>query len=398
MVLLETFFSPSVQQHFTDFLHGGLQVPQSTEHPHQWHDKAFHGSRPVELLSQIASVHTLQPKAAKASSRHVDFLFTPGAPTALIGKPPTRTMAPFLIEPKAGKPRLAMMPGWVSSLNPFSLVTQEEEEQEDPETGWFKTIPRGLRFFLCTDLISMLILAASRHATCDVPLKLWLVGGILLGYPTSCIVDSFTKRRKCCRVYRFTALQLRCGADAAEAQLDSIQLRGRFGLEIPQATVSQQHSGAVWLLNLDKPERVSAYTLVTHRSASPDLDPVMWMFEGSVDGIHWELLDEYGDTSIPTARGSESVLMDNLADEEEVNDTFRSGFFLEQAFNIGAFAWLVTGTSWVSAGTDTCVDSAPLLWYSCYMMVVAVWSLTGTMAMVLIISAVAMIALGTKTS
>lgn len=284
-----------------------------------------------------------------------------------------------------------MMPGFIGGAPP-------EQEQEEPETGWFKTIPRALRFFLCTDLISLLILVGSRHKACDVPLKLWLLGSLLLGYPTSCIVDSFTKRRKGYSVYRFTALQLRGGADASEAQLGSIQLRGRFGLEIPEATVSQQHGGAVWLLNLDKPERVSSYTLVTHRTASPDLDPIMWTFEGSVDGILWDILDEWEDTSIPMARGAESLLMDSLADEEDANDTFRSGFCLEGMFNIGAFAWLVTGTSWVSAGTDTCVDSAPLLWYSCYVMVVAVWSLTGTMAMVLIISAVASIVLGATAS
>lgn len=68
---------------------------------------------------------------------------------------------------------------------------------------------------------------------------------------------------------------------------------------------------------------------------------------------------------------------------------FRVGFLCELLANAASFAWLVAGTIWISSSTDTCVDSAPLLWYSCYLMVLATWSFFGSATILLIMGAVA---------
>ena len=70
----------------------------------------------------------------------------------------------------------------------------------------------------------------------------------------------------------------------------------------------------------------------------------------------------------------------------------------------------LAGTSWVSAGTEACVDSAPYLWYWSYFLVVVMWSSLGTVTIGLIaprahfvalppqVCAVAMIMVGSKSS
>ncbi|CAE8618854.1 unnamed protein product [Polarella glacialis] len=81
---------------------------------------------------------------------------------------------------------------------------------------------------------------------------------------------------------------------------------------------------------------------------------------------------------------------------EEPTAAFCAAFLVELAANAAALGWLVAGSSWVSAGTDAYVDSAPFLWYSCYLMVVFIWSLLGTMTTGLIASAVATVLPGSK--
>merc|ERR1712187_252625 len=146
--------------------------------------------------------------------------------------------------------------------------------------------------------------------------------------------------------------------------------------------------GAEWRLKImDQRELVTAYQLITDLAAQPACDPANWKLEGSLDGLDWVLIDESVGQLVPRERGAPTTIFEDLLHLEEATASFRSAFLAEVAANSGAFAWLVAGTVWVSAGTETCVDSAPWLWYSCYLIVVIVWSFMGTITIGLIVSA-----------
>ena len=88
--------------------------------------------------------------------------------------------------------------------------------------------------------------------------------------------------------------------------------------------------------------------------------------------------------------------LEELLHLPDAQATFRQGFLAEVAACAGSFAWLLlgqpmvlkgscgAGTSWVSKGTEACVDSAPYLWYWSYFLVVVMWSSLGTVTIGLI--------------
>merc|ERR1712217_185052 len=127
-------------------------------------------------------------------------------------------------------------------------------------------------------------------------------------------------------------------------------------------------------------------------------DPVAWVLEGSFDGVDWVVVDERDGVEMPRGRGVATELFEDMPHLDDATSAFRCGFLVEVMANIASFAWLVAGTAWVSLGTETCVDSAPYLWYPSYIIVVITWSFIGTMVVGIIVSAVSMVALGAKQS
>eukprot|EP00932_Pfiesteria_piscicida_P016807 SRR837773.3715.p1 GENE.SRR837773.3715~~SRR837773.3715.p1 ORF type:complete len:200 (-),score=51.47 SRR837773.3715:41-574(-) len=146
------------------------------------------------------------------------------------------------------------------------------------------------------------------------------------------------------------------------------------------------------------PTLIKAYQVVTSTRGDPALDPVEWTLEGSIDGVDWTVLDESPDVDVPRERGAATQIMDELAHQQAANMAFRSAFLVEVLSNVLAFAWLLLGTYWVGLGSVDCVDSAPLLYYPSFFLVVIVWSFLGTMTIALVMSAVAMVAMGSRPS
>jgi len=287
---------------------------------------------------------------------------------------------------------LAGVVGGARKLDPFG------EGAEGEETGWCKFVPRGLKIVLAADVVCALVLGGSLFDDCDWPLKTWLAGGILLGYPVSYLVQKVASTRPAFMYYRLMVKRLRGNGQPGDFQLEGVVLYDQFSVPLDRAQGAERKDGAVWHMTADRsgPQLVTGYHLITHSTAAAKYDPVSWTLEGSSDGVEWRVLDEAVDQEIPQARNAATVIMDDLSHLEDATSAFRSAFLLDVAANGLAFAWLVAGTAWVSAGTDTCVDSAPLLWCSSYLLVVIVWSFLGTVTIGLIVSAVAMVLLGAR--
>jgi len=111
----------------------------------------------------------------------------------------------------------------------------------------------------------------------------------------------------------------------------------------------------------------------------------------------WRLIDERTeeDIDVPLTRETPTELIVDLTSINE-DASFRQAFLAELIATGTALAWLTIGSAWIATSSETCVDSAPELWYYCFLLVVATWSCLGTVTIGLIVSAVAMILLGVK--
>merc|ERR1712129_104440 len=176
-------------------------------------------------------------------------------------------------------------------------------------------------------------------------------------------------------------------------QLDTVQLYDRFQAPINPENIEQRQEGRYWYATIRTgPELLTQYRLATHRFQAPALDPVAWVLEVSVDGIDWKQVHncELAPRDIPVSRGQLSQhFFQHLETLDSANLAFRLGFLCELLANAVSFSWLLAGTIWLSESTDTCVDTAPLLWYSCYIMVLGTWSFFGSASLILIMGAVA---------
>jgi len=325
-------------------------------------------------------------------SGHVDFLFNVRPPSKPGGK------AGLILHEFS--PKLSMMgtvghafgfvAGAAKKLDPFG----DDSEDAQRPTGWFKQVPRALRCTALADVVSAFVLFESLFDECDHPLKLWLLGGVALSFPTSYMVHSMVRRlRPTYQHYRLTVTTLRGGQDPDGMQLESLQLYDRFQVPVNRGNIEERQEGRYWYATVRTgPELLTQYRLVTHRFNAPALDPVAWVLEVSVDGMDWKQVHtcEAAPRDIPVARGQlSSHFFQRLETLDSAVGAFRLGFLAELLANAASFAWLVAGTIWISNSTDTCVDSAPLLWYSCYLMVLAAWSFFGSATLLLIMGAVA---------
>eukprot|EP00929_Paragymnodinium_shiwhaense_P009868 TRINITY_DN11424_c0_g1_i6.p1 TRINITY_DN11424_c0_g1~~TRINITY_DN11424_c0_g1_i6.p1 ORF type:complete len:471 (-),score=91.87 TRINITY_DN11424_c0_g1_i6:70-1482(-) len=283
----------------------------------------------------------------------------------------------------------------------FDFTDAAGDDPSNKMTGWAKVVPQMVRLQMLFDILTMVVIILSRHGMCGVPLRAWLVAGMLLGYPMTWFVNKLAKCHPAFRQYRLVARSLRKGTDDLDAmKIDGIQLYDRLGLPIPAESIVSQGSsaerGCEWIVDVGVPTMVTGYALITSTDGSPQTDPVKWVFEGSNDGVNWEILDDAKAPQVPMTRGFLCERQDYLLHLEECASVFRGAWFVEVIATAIAFAWLLKGTAWVAAGSELCVDGAPSLYYFCYLIVVVTWSILGTCTMALIASAVAMVLFSQK--
>jgi hypothetical protein len=369
------------------------------------------GKRGHEFSSFFGDPSTLNFGHMKALNSGEEFLFNVPLPK-MTGTGHSSSSLPALLQPAkyfTPKVKMSMLAGAGTVAGALLTVTRKQAALLDPfgsgheeqreETGWCRVIPRCLRFALASDLWGLFILASSLHLPCDVPLRTWIVGGMLLGFPVDALVQRVAKNRPSFSTYRLTITELRAGSGSNpnDFKLDSIVLYNQFGVAIHGSRLRKRLEDNMLFVDItDSEEMVVGYQLVTHRTSNPATDPSSWVLEGSKDGRSWQLMDECSGEELPRARETATVLYEDLLHVGDSVSAFRSAFLCEVFATAVSFGWLVAGTSWVSMGTESCVDSAPFLWYSSYFTVVTVWSFLGTITILLIISAVAMVALGSK--
>jgi hypothetical protein len=284
---------------------------------------------------------------------------------------------------------------WVAAARATYKGDKNEETAEDPGEGWSKVIPRALALYGVVDICSALVLILTRNYVCDTPLRTWLVGSIMLGSPTSLLIKGigwFLKPR-----YKFYKLRVQNCRKTGEQDfaIEEVQMYDEFGREIHGAGASQQKLGNVQDIQCTYPRCIGSYRILSGYVSS-DNDPVSWQLVGSNNGTRWRLIDEVEDGQVPLARRAPSPMLTELVSMME-DASFRQAFLAELIASGGSLAWLTLGSGWIAMSSESCVDSAPELWYYCFMMAVTTWSCLGTVTIGLIVSAVAMIALGVKT-
>eukprot|EP00403_Amphidinium_massartii_P009483 CAMPEP_0178417776 /NCGR_PEP_ID=MMETSP0689_2-20121128/24744_1 /TAXON_ID=160604 /ORGANISM="Amphidinium massartii, Strain CS-259" /LENGTH=371 /DNA_ID=CAMNT_0020039143 /DNA_START=197 /DNA_END=1308 /DNA_ORIENTATION=- len=369
---------PHARAALTTFFEAPIHEPS-----HSAEDFLFGGvsrKRPTMLRRPLAQ------SAQEAYENHLEAMMLPQATSSSSSR--GKQIAKFT-------PQISMM--GLLRAPPGRSDEAEEEEDDEPEKGWCKYVPRGLTFFATVDAVGALILAATRNNICDFPLRHWIVGGMLLGFPASYLVHRVAAAKPAYSIYRFTALQLRGGGDPDEMLIDGLALfrLGNLPIESPMTQQPDGNSGGKsFLVTLDSAEVIASYQVI---SSNGDVakDPVAWKLEGSNDGLHWEPVDAAEEPDFPRARRQASALLEDLLHLENDN-SFRKAFWLEVGMTAAAFGWLMAGTSWVSASSEACIDSAPLLWVPSFVNIVFSWSALGTMTVGLIVSAVAMVAIGAK--
>lgn len=193
-------------------------------------------------------------------------------------------------------------------------------------------------------------------------------------------------------------MDLKIPTKSAPDQFDlaDMEFYDEFGRVIYIAPGDQYKEGNNWMVQMIYPTMISSYRVVTSASSPPASDPVSWQLLVSNNKRTWRLIDENYDPEVPTERHAGTDLFTDLLSLDE-DASFRQAFLAEVLANAAAFAWLVAGSAWIASGSETCVDSAPQLWYYCFILAVITWSGLGTVTIGLIISAVAMILLGVKT-
>jgi len=274
----------------------------------------------------------------------------------------------------------------------------DDNDNEDEPRGWVKVVPKMLRGVAAFDVFTAFVLLASADDTCAYPLKPWLLAGLALGFPMSKLVHFVnTSLQPRYQYYRLGVDLLRGRGSTENMQLGSLTLYDQLGMPIQDGEIDQHQDGRYWYVTIrDGPELITQYRLVTHPTAEASLDPSKWVLEGSVDGVEWKSLHEFLATGeVPTNRGQSSRLFEGMESHKAARVfAYRVGFLLELAANAASMAWLAAGTTWVGESTDMCVDTAPFLWYNCFIMLLVVWSFLGTVTLGTVVVAVGSVVFG----
>jgi hypothetical protein len=229
---------------------------------------------------------------------------------------------------------------------------------------------------------------------CDQPLRLWLLGGILLGLPTTWLTDRIVKLGPRYSYYRLRATKLRNGATDKEslkqARIQELNILDNLGMPMDESNYAYRYQEGHFFTDMEQgPTMITGYRIVTDRTGDRNFDPVSWIFEGSYNGLDWEMLDQQNDVKLPAGRGEKSELYDELMHLNDSHVIFRLAWYTELLATIGSFAWLAWGTSLVNAGVVECIDGAPSLYYPSWLLVVLTWSILTTGSLLVIVSAVA---------
>jgi hypothetical protein len=291
-----------------------------------------------------------------------------------------------------------MFVGWIGAARVTYKGDPNDETAEDEGKGWSRVIPRSLAVFSVIDVVSALVAFSYRNNICDVPLRRWLWGGILLGAPTDALIKGiFWILKPRYKYYKLKVVNCR-GLAGSEFDLDRMEFFDEFGR--PVEPIDQIKTGDCYMIQFKFPTMISSYRFLTSQSEDTAKDPVTWELHASnrKESLIWTVIDEVDEhdtNNIPLRRGQASPEYSDLQSISD-NAAFRQAFLAEIFANAASFAWLVAGSAWIAGGSETCVDSAPELWYYCFLLAVLTWSCLGTVTMGLIISAVAMILVGNK--
>jgi len=297
-------------------------------------------------------------------------------------------------------PKQSMMVGWFAGARATFKGDEHDERVEDEGKGWSKVIPRSLGFFTVVDMASAMVVFCTRNYVCDAPLRTWLLGGILLGGPTDLLIKGLAWILK--PRYKYYKLQVVNCRDApdTEFQMEQLELWDEFGREIQtygNPDVDAVKEGSCWMVTLNRfPRMISSYRIKTALSQDASKDPVSWQLWASNNNRTWRMIDEQDNGDVPQARGAPSRLITELTSLTE-DASFRQAFLAELIATGVALGWLTIGSAWIAGSSESCVDSAPELWYYCFLLAVLTWSCLVTVTIGLIVSAVAMIVLGVKT-
>eukprot|EP00811_Abedinium_folium_P001072 NODE_10981_length_1316_cov_8.540791.p1 GENE.NODE_10981_length_1316_cov_8.540791~~NODE_10981_length_1316_cov_8.540791.p1 ORF type:complete len:332 (-),score=87.49 NODE_10981_length_1316_cov_8.540791:320-1225(-) len=286
------------------------------------------------------------------------------------------------------------LPLWLRGETREESLFDDDDEDGDVDGGHFfgGWMPCYLLGITAIDALGLAVLLKTGSLQCDVPLRIFGVGGLLLGFPTSALIHALTQRKPAFRHYRLCVNEVRSSGNPYFFQLDDLRLFGRQCRRYSDRAIEGgRTSYGWWTASFRKPVLVESYQLVTSQSAAQH-DPISWCFEASNDCVKWTRLDYCHGITMPTARRAKTAIIGNL---QHLSDggPFRKAFLAELAANAAAFAWLVAGTSWITAGSETCIDSAPLLWYTSFVTVVCAWSVLGTITIGLLISGLAIVLL-----
>ncbi|CAK0827826.1 unnamed protein product, partial [Prorocentrum cordatum] len=160
------------------------------------------GARPGlgSFLDQGSTFDAAGPARAarpRPPAGHADFLFGGGAAASRRRHAAPGTL-PLEGRWQAGKaavldltPRLAMMAGSTAAwdaLKKSSLVRRLDpfghHSSDDSELRWSsRLLVRNLRLCLASDAFSAMVILSTLRQQCDSPLRLWLLGGMALGFP-----------------------------------------------------------------------------------------------------------------------------------------------------------------------------------------------------------------------
>merc|ERR1711884_272447 len=103
-----------------------------------------------------------------------------------------------------------------------------------------------------------------------------------------------------------------------------------YRLVVTEVRDAQEHRDAqFWTAALlERPELLTGYRVITHRSASPCRDPVAWRLEASDDGVAWTGIDQVHAADVTRRRGTPTAVFDDLPHLTGATRSFRYAFLL----------------------------------------------------------------------
>jgi len=269
---------------------------------------------------------------------------------------------------------------------------EDGEEREELENEKATCVSRGLMLMLASDILLAAVIKWNWRLPCDMPLLQWLGGCLALGFPASALSYGLVEGRS---VYKYYRLTPQSGLSLGD--ISGVQFNG-LDTEIDLAITNQhegEHITAIgptphWLVSMADQVAVCRYRLQVGRGDRP-LPPNGWILEASNNRVNWEVLHEVDSKNAWCLFQNLSQTMPGIWETDDLTglgqDAFHRAFKVELLATAAAFVWLATGTHWVGMA-ETCIDTAPGLWWTSFLSVVSAWSVLGTGSMSLILRSI----------